>query len=625
MRRDRASERYTYDVYKNETMHVTFAFPQFACVEFRMLRITQSTSAEASRSYYSTADYYQEGQELVGQWRGIGAGRLGLSGRIMQRDWDSLCDNRDPSTGTTLTLRRKTNRRPGYDFNFHVPKSVSLLYGLTQDERLLEAFRQSVDETMRDMEAEMQTRVRKQGRDEDRMTGNMVWGEFIHLTSRPVDGVPDPHLHAHCYVFNVTYDEEERRWKAGQFAGIKRDGPYFEALFHSRLARRLAELGLAIERRAQRWEIAGFLPETLAKFSRRSAQIESEARAQRIVDPVDKAALGAKTRERKRNELSLDELRIQWQKRLSDGERDAMGAAAARIGGRAFVSEPNAAKAARDYAVAHCFERKSVVPERELLTHALLHSAGCASAGAVLESFSQHDFISGKRDGRNCFTTREVLGEEQRMTGFARRGRGACQPFAANATIKRAWLNADQRSAVEHVLRSRDRVTLVRGAAGVGKTSMMQEAVEAIEAAGRKVFAFAPSAKASRGVLREAGFADADTVARLLADDSLQRASAGQAWWIDEAGLLGVRMTARLFDLAEKLHARIILSGDRKQHGAVERGAALRLLEEESGLVPADIKDIQRQKGNYKQAVAALSEGRTVDGFRQLDALGWIR
>ncbi len=63
-----------------------------------------------------------------------------------------------------LTLRQKTNRRVGYDFNFHVPKSVSILYGLTNDDRILDAFRESVDATMRDMETEMKTRVRSDGR-----------------------------------------------------------------------------------------------------------------------------------------------------------------------------------------------------------------------------------------------------------------------------------------------------------------------------------------------------------------------------------------------------------------------------------------------------------------------------
>ena len=41
-----------------------------------MLRIIQNTSAAGAKSYYSTADYYTEGQELEGHWRGQGAERL---------------------------------------------------------------------------------------------------------------------------------------------------------------------------------------------------------------------------------------------------------------------------------------------------------------------------------------------------------------------------------------------------------------------------------------------------------------------------------------------------------------------------------------------------------------------
>jgi ATP-dependent exoDNAse (exonuclease V) alpha subunit len=191
--------------------------------------------------------------------------------------------------------------------------------------------------------------------------------------------------------------------------------------------------------------------------------------------------------------------------------------------------------------------------------------------------------------------------------------------------VKRDWLNDGQRRAVRHLLTSKDRVMMIRGAAGTGKTSMAQEAVEAIEAGSKRVFMFAPSADASRGVLRDDGFAHADTVARLLLDERMQSEIRGQVIWIDEAGLLGSRQMTEVFDLADRLNARVILSGDRKQHGSVERGAALRLLESEAGLVPAEIRDIKRQQGEYRQAVDALSEGRTEDGFRQLEELGWIK
>ena len=47
-----------------------------------MIRISQQDNAAAAKSYYSTADYYSEGQEIVGRWGGKGASRLGLDGTV---------------------------------------------------------------------------------------------------------------------------------------------------------------------------------------------------------------------------------------------------------------------------------------------------------------------------------------------------------------------------------------------------------------------------------------------------------------------------------------------------------------------------------------------------------------
>src|SRR5205085_9114569 len=143
----------------------------------------------------------------------------------------------------------RAERRVGYDFTFSVPKSVSLLYAMSGDQGIMGAFRAAVDETMREIEAEMKTRVRRNGQDTDRGTGNMVWAEFIHTTSRPVDGVPDPQLHAHVFAFNSTWDDRERQWKAGQFRGHKASAPYFQSAFRVRLAGRLQDLGFGVERK----------------------------------------------------------------------------------------------------------------------------------------------------------------------------------------------------------------------------------------------------------------------------------------------------------------------------------------------------------------------------------------
>src|SRR5271154_6527499 len=133
-----------------------------------MIRISQQDSAGAAKKYYSTADYYNEGQELVGSWGGLGASRLGLSGTVDKSSFERLCDNLDPHTGGQLTVRTRTERTVGYDFTFSVPKSVSLLYALSGDQEILEAFREAVDDTMREIESEMKTRVRKEFTNTDR-------------------------------------------------------------------------------------------------------------------------------------------------------------------------------------------------------------------------------------------------------------------------------------------------------------------------------------------------------------------------------------------------------------------------------------------------------------------------
>ena len=81
----------------------------------------------------------------------------------------------------------------------------------------------------------------------------------------------------------------------------------------------------------------------------------------------------------------------------------------------------------------------------------------------------------------------------------------------------------------------------------------------------------------------------------------------------------------KVFDVAETMNARVILVGDRRQHRSVTAGEPLKLLEEKAGLRVAEVTEILRQKGDYKKAAEALSEGKTVEAFQGLDKLGWIK
>ena len=590
-----------------------------------MIRISQQDSAAAAKSYYSTADYYTEGQELVGSWGGKGAARLGLSGTVDKESFDRLCDNLDPRTGKQLTVRTRAERTVGYDFTFSVPKSVSLLYGRTGDEQILDAFRSAVDETMREMEAEMQTRVRTGNQDRNRVTGNMAWAEFIHTTSRPVDGIPDPQLHAHVFVFNSTWDHEEERWKAGQFRELKRDAPYFQAAFRVRLANRLQDLGFGIDRKRDDFEIKGIPADILKRFSRRTELIEKVAEEKGITNPDRKAELGAETREKKDRELSLPQLRDSWDARLTVQERhllDGVYSRATRYG-RPERGESRAV----DHAIDHSFVRDAVLPERKLLTEALKRGLGAVTVEGVSQEMRQRPLIRNEFEGRPMATTKEMLALESKMIAFTRDGRGRNRPLGdPDRPCSREWFNDGQKEAVRHVLGSRDRVMIVRGVAGTGKTTLEQEIGDALAEAGKPVVAIAQSVKASREVLREeAGFAMADTVARFLKDKYMHEAARNGVILVDEASQLGTRDMISVFEIAEQYNARVILVGDRRQHRSVAAGEPLRLLEDKAGLRVAEVTEILRQQGDYKKAAKALSEGQTGVAFEELDKLGWIR
>src|SRR5207245_11239855 len=133
--------------------------------------------------------------------------------------------------------------------------------------------------------------------------------ELNHTTARPVAGVPHPQLHAHCFAFNSTWDDQERRWKAGQFRDLKRDAPYFQAGFRVRLANKLQDLGFGVERKRDDFEVMGIPKDVLGRYSRRTALIEKVAKEKGISNPDRKGELGAETREKKAAALSWDSLR----------------------------------------------------------------------------------------------------------------------------------------------------------------------------------------------------------------------------------------------------------------------------------------------------------------------------
>ncbi len=545
---------------------------------------------------------------------------LGLEGEVEQEAFDALCDNRRPKTGAKLNPREDADRKVGYDMTFSAPKSVSILLEVLVDERILCAFHAAVRETMSLIEEDAHVRVRRGGIVSRRRTGNLVWAEFTHHTSRPVDGLSDPSLHCHCYCFNTSFDGEENRFKSGEFFHIKRDAPYYEAIFHSKLAMRLRQLGYGIEGKRFGFEVMGIGNGNIRRFSRRAVEIENMAELMGI-SGNDKAKdkLAAVTRTSKAKCLEGLALRGEWRQRIDRRELtypEHFG-----------KSSGIAAASAVQLAIECSLERKSFIQHRRLLTHALKFSLGsCSSEEIHAGMAARTDLISHAKDETLYTTTEAVLQEEREILRSLKVARHQERPIGAAGQCDWSGLDADQRGAIRSILNSTDRVIVVEGKAGTGKTSMMKAAISAMQEAGKQVFTFAPTSQASHEVLRGEGFLNAETIQRLLVDEDLQRSVTGGVLWVDEAGLLSVREMNQLFQIAEKQGARIVLSGDRFQHHSVQRGDALRLVAE-SGLVEVkQTRTIYRQRKElYREAVQAISQGRIDHGFSLLDQLGAIR
>ena len=518
------------------------------------MRVFHQKSAERGKEYYAASDYYDGGpDQLKGQWFGIGAELLGLNGDIDKTHFDRMVDNLHPFENKLLTQRYRKDRRVLTDITFSAPKSVSILFGVTEDYAIADAVRESALETFGDLEHDVQTRVNhSRGKLTYEPTHNLVGGLWLHLTGRPEDhpelgSHPDMQLHCHGAILNATNVDDDR-WTAIDLSNVVRDSGYYDALFMSRLATKIKDLGYDVERSQYNFEVAGISREMIEKFSRRTAKInelvksgvaEKIAQHENISIKDAKDKLGAFSRKEKNSEYSIQELPKIWRQRLSDPESHQIEKVVR--GDPPTKKNIQTASQAVDYAAEHNFERRSVIRERHLLRDALLNGIGDVSAESIHKEVGGRYWISEGQGASSLITTREILKEEQALLSFARKGRGSMKPLASEHTIEREWLSDEQKHAVKGLLKSTDRVQILRGVAGAGKTTLMSEAIEGIEKASTAVSVLAPTAEAAYDVLSEQEGFSAHTLAAFLLDKNVQAEARGGVIWVDEAGQAGCR------------------------------------------------------------------------------------
>lgn len=585
-------------------------------------------------------DYYSQGAKVAGEWFGRGAEKLGLRGAVNEAAFLALCEGMNPATGQKLGQRMNTvrqeggkdsvaNRRIFFDFAIAPPKSVSVV-ALYQDDRIIALHNEAVRRTMLELEKFAETRVRKAGQNSERVTGTLVTACFRHDTSRELD----PHLHTHCVVFNATFDPVENRWKGLQPAGMYRAQSFATNFYRHELCKGLRALGYQIENTARGFEIKGVPTSVIARFSKRNQQINEETKQHlEIGSPVTnlgelRKRIAHGNRRRKLKDSTADRLRPSWAKQLTADETKALAALRS--------VQPQPAKPANvagitAWADEHLFERRSVVNDYELMSAALARGRGeNFDLAALRDAIEKRAYI--REDGTRKLTSREVLRCELGIVVAAKDGRNGHSPLNRDYRPAPA-LSPEQATAAKQILASRDFITLFRGSAGTGKSFTLREVTQGLEAAGHPVVVLAPQRQQVADLCAD-GLA-AETLSHRLERKTLPTRA---VVLVDEAGQIGGKQLSELVALVKAHGGRLILSGDTRQHGAVQASDALRAIEKFSGLKAAVLREIRRQDparakseeerafvAGYRKAVKAASSGQIAESFDCLDRLGCIR
>lgn len=589
-------------------------------------------------NHLSANDYYCESEQVIGMWVGKGAEQLGIEGQSIGKDdtaFEALRTNQLPDSSGRLTPRTAKDGVRFFDFQCSAQKSVSITAVTLGDHRLYDAHDRAARKAF--IELERFAACRSGWSREPQITGSLCAAAFRHDASRALD----PQLHTHFVIPNATWNPQRQRWLALDTCEMFRAIRYAGKVYQNELALKCRKLGYQIEASRENGQVKGFeikgVPKQIQeRFSKRREEIEEEIevlRKDKGREPTSAeiAFITRETRNVKMKEISTPEVLVYQCSQLSAQEVCDLGA----VKHRAFSwqseismgSDRDALAAARD----HLFERHSVVPGHAVLAEGLNQRLGYLTLDGLHHNLlSEYSGIVQLKDHQHNqtlsaeFSSRSNLKAESWSVNFVNRTQGHCDPLGKVAGVDFAFRSDEQRKVVLETLANRDQVYAIRGRAGAGKTTSLQEIRKGLEAAGREVYYLAPTASAAQ-VLQKDGFPRATTVSDFLGNQVQTAKASNAVLVVDEAGLLSTKLGKEVLNAAEKNHCRLLLVGDTHQHSSVEAGDFLRILETHSKLHTSELKDIRRQlQQEYNVAIRTLASGQAAEGMQQLDALGWV-
>ena len=194
-------------------------------------------------------------------------------------------------------------------------------------------------------------------------------------------------------------------------------------------------------------------------------------------------------------------------------------------------------------------------------------------------------------------TLREVLLREWEIVQTAKEGVVIPWPLVANPRPADPKLDDEQRRALDALFSSINTVSVFRGGAGTGKSFVLHELVEQLRSlAATLLFSRRSVSKSWKWKRRDFRRPPRSPIS----SSSVNWLNAVVV--VDEAGQIGGRQMLELMRLVRERNARMILSGDTRQHGAVEASDALLAIERHAGVRPVELhKDSSARPGAWQR------------------------
>ncbi|HEX4065367.1 MAG TPA: MobF family relaxase [Acidobacteriaceae bacterium] len=613
-----------------------------------MLTISKPLSATQARNYHAKEfasqqqNYWSRDQQGHSEWQGRLAGQWNLNGPVHDEHFARLAEGQHPQTAEQL-VRHQVSRtyegkngkevtsvehRAGWDATFSAPKSVSITALVGGDDRVRLAHRESVRAALAELERYTQARIGNVHAPET--TGKLAAATFEHDTARPVDGYAAPQLHTHAVIFNVT-ERENGQTRALQPHEIFVSQRYATAVYRSELALRLEKLGYELERgKHGQPEIKGYTKEYLEASSPRREQIKDHLREQGIDGAAAAQIAAHHTRDRKELLSQEEVLRRHRDLAVQYGNQADRVVAQARAHGQYQTREPEiGAQRAVTWARDHLFERSAVHDRRAILESALARSMGETKYASIRQEFERRvragEFREVAHHGVDVwFTTTGMIRMEHEIIARMHEGNrhSSSDPMLVSPQARirtedrHPELSAAQRTAVDDILISREKILGLDGVAGAGKTTVLSVIREAAVSEGYRIEGFAPTSRATQK-LAEAGM-ETSTLQKHLARGEQHNTGEKRLYVLDESSLASTR---QLHGFVHRLQPndRVLLVGDRRQHEAVEAGRPFAQLQD-AGMVTVKLEEIVRQKDpQLKKVVEQLARGQVHEAVESLD------